>query len=78
MEVAGLALPFEPFAVAQAIFAVDPLDFVRLVLMTGFGLVFFGESLSLSLGLGMLLVVGTTIYTVRANNSGSPMPERSA
>ena len=55
-----------------------PLDFVRLVLMTGFGLLFFGESLSLSLALGMLLVVGTTIYTVRANNAGSPIPERSA
>jgi drug/metabolite transporter (DMT)-like permease len=48
-----------------------PLDFVRLVLMTGFGLVFFGESLSLTLGLGMLIVVATTIYTVRAN---TPQP----
>jgi drug/metabolite transporter (DMT)-like permease len=55
-----------------------PLDFVRLVLMTGFGLVFFGESLSLPLGLGMLLVVATTIYTVRANTPGSSIPERNA
>ena len=55
-----------------------PLDFVRLVLMTGFGLLFFGESLSLSLALGMLLVVGTTIYTVRANNAAPPLSERSA
>jgi len=44
-----------------------PLDFVRLVLMTGFGLVFFGESLSPTLAIGMLIVVATTIYTVRAN-----------
>jgi drug/metabolite transporter (DMT)-like permease len=53
-----------------------PLDFVRLVLMTGFGLVFFGESLSLSLGIGIIIVVATTIYTVRANAPGSPLPER--
>jgi drug/metabolite transporter (DMT)-like permease len=53
-----------------------PLDFVRLVLMTGFGLVFFGETLSLPLAIGMVLVVATTIYTVRANAPDTAIPER--
>lgn len=47
--------------------ALAPLDFVRLVLMTGIGLVFFGETLSPTVSIGMVLVVLTTIYTVRAN-----------
>jgi drug/metabolite transporter (DMT)-like permease len=44
-----------------------PLDFVRLILMTGCGLAFFGETVSVTLGLGMLVVVLTTVYSVRAN-----------
>ena len=46
-----------------------PLDFVRLVLMAGAGLVFFNEQLQPSLLVGMVIVVLTTLYTVRANAS---------
>jgi drug/metabolite transporter (DMT)-like permease len=44
-----------------------PLDFVRLVLMATAGLVFFNEQLHPSLLVGMVIVILTTLYTVRAN-----------
>jgi drug/metabolite transporter (DMT)-like permease len=72
---AGQWLLISAYQLAEAA-KLAPLDFVRLVLMTGFGLIFFGESLSLPLGIGMLLVVMTTIYTVRANSPDTPLPER--
>jgi drug/metabolite transporter (DMT)-like permease len=71
---AGQWLLVSAYQLAEAA-KLAPLDFVRLVLMTGFGLIFFGETLSPPLAIGMLLVVGTTIYTVRANAPG-PLPER--
>jgi len=67
---AGQWLLISAYQLAEAA-KLAPLDFVRLVLMTGFGLAFFGESLSPTLAIGMLIVVATTIYTVRAN---SPPP----
>lgn len=74
---AGQWLLVSAYQLAEAA-KLAPLDFVRLVLMTGFGLVFFGESLSLTLGLGMLIVVATTIYTVRANAPSAALPETAA
>lgn len=55
-----------------------PLDFVRLLLMTLCGLLFFGEAPNLSLLVGVVIVLGTTIFTVRSNvnaaRSGGPEP----
>jgi drug/metabolite transporter (DMT)-like permease len=44
-----------------------PLDFARLLMMTACGLLFFGETPSLSLWVGVAIVFGTTIFTVRSN-----------
>lgn len=44
-----------------------PLDFLRLVLMALAGLVFFNEQLAPSLVIGMIIIVLTTLYTVRSN-----------
>jgi drug/metabolite transporter (DMT)-like permease len=44
-----------------------PLDFLRLVLISTAGLVFFNEQLEPSLVIGMIIIVLTTLYTVRAN-----------
>lgn len=46
------------------------LDFVRLVMMVGCGLLFFGESVSLTLIAGTVIVLCTTLYTV-SRNSGA-------
>ncbi len=54
-----------------------PLDFVRLVLMAAAGLVFFNEPLQPSLLVGMVIVVLTTLYTVRANTR-QPIARRGA
>lgn len=55
-----------------------PLDFVRLLLMTACGLLFFGETPNLSLLVGVVIVLGTTIFIVRSNASaarpGGPEP----
>jgi drug/metabolite transporter (DMT)-like permease len=55
-----------------------PLDFVRLLLMTACGLLFFGETPNLSLLVGVVIVLGTTIFTVRSNahaaRPGGPEP----
>ena len=44
------------------------LDFVRLVMMVACGLVFFGESISLTLVSGAAIVLCTTLYTVSRNS----------
>ena len=44
-----------------------PLDFLRLVLMALAGLLFFDEQLQPTLLVGMVIVVLTTLYTIRAN-----------
>lgn len=44
-----------------------PLDFLRLVLMALAGLLFFDEQLPPTLLVGMVIVVLTTLYTIRAN-----------
>jgi drug/metabolite transporter (DMT)-like permease len=44
-----------------------PLDFLRLVLIATAGLLFFNEQLEPSLVVGMIIIVLTTLYTVRAN-----------
>ncbi|MDB5529910.1 MAG: eamA-like transporter family protein [Devosia sp.] len=46
-----------------------PLDFLRLVLIAAAGLVFFDEHLEPSLIAGMLIIVATTLYTIRANSA---------
>ncbi len=44
-----------------------PLDFLRLVLMALAGLLFFDEQLHPMLLVGMVIVVATTLYTIRSN-----------
>jgi drug/metabolite transporter (DMT)-like permease len=44
-----------------------PLDFLRLVILAVAGFLFFNEQLEPTLLVGMLIVVATTFYTVRAN-----------
>ena len=52
--------------------ALAPLDFVRLLLMTLIGLVFFGELPSLISLVGGLVVLGAAIYTMRRNRMEVP------
>ncbi len=47
--------------------ALAPLDFVRLLLTTLAGFVFFSETPDLSIVLGATIIIGSTIYTFRAN-----------
>lgn len=47
--------------------ALAPLDFVRLLLTTLCGFVFFSETPDLPILLGATIIVGATIYTFRAN-----------
>jgi drug/metabolite transporter (DMT)-like permease len=44
-----------------------PLDFLRLVLLSIAGFLFFNEQPEPSLAIGMLIVVATTFYTIRSN-----------
>lgn len=44
-----------------------PLDFLRLVLLSLAGFLFFNEHPEPTLALGMLIVVATTFYTIRSN-----------
>jgi drug/metabolite transporter (DMT)-like permease len=44
-----------------------PLDFLRLVLLSLAGLVFFEEHLEPTLLVGMAIVVATTFYVIRSN-----------
>lgn len=44
-----------------------PLDFLRLVLLSIAGFLFFKEQPEPTLALGMLIVVATTFYTIRSN-----------
>lgn len=47
--------------------ALAPLDFVRLLLTTLAGFVFFSETPDLPIVLGATIIIGATIYTFRAN-----------
>ncbi|CAH2406148.1 DMT family transporter [Mesorhizobium escarrei] len=47
--------------------ALAPLDFVRLLLTTICGLVFFDESLEVEVMIGALILIGATAYTFRTN-----------
>jgi drug/metabolite transporter (DMT)-like permease len=49
-----------------------PLDFLRLLLMTACGVLFFGETPTLSLIIGVVIVLGTTIFTLRSNAVSPP------
>lgn len=51
-----------------------PLDFVRLLLMTACGLLFFDETPHVTLFIGVAIVLGTTIITVRNNAAARPAP----
>jgi drug/metabolite transporter (DMT)-like permease len=56
-----------------------PLDFARLLMMTACGLLFFNEIPTLSLFIGVIIVLGTTIFTVRSNATSGPTgPTREA
>jgi drug/metabolite transporter (DMT)-like permease len=48
--------------------ALAPLDFVRLILTAICGFIFFAETPDLPIVIGAAIVVGATIYTVRANS----------
>lgn len=50
-----------------------PLDFFRLVLLALAGLLFFNEQLHPMLLVGMVIVVATTLYTIRANARAKPV-----
>jgi drug/metabolite transporter (DMT)-like permease len=47
--------------------ALAPLDFVRLLLTTACGFIFFAETPDLPLVIGATIIIGATIYTFRAN-----------
>lgn len=48
--------------------ALAPLDFVRLLLTTLCGFIFFSETPDAPIAVGAIIVVGATIYTFRANS----------
>lgn len=54
-----------------------PLDVLRLVLIAAAGLVFFSEPIAPSLIIGMIIIMATTLYTVRTNARHAPPPTRS-
>jgi len=62
----GQFLLIRAYLVAEASHLAS-LDFVRLVMMVACGLVFFGESISLTLVAGAVVVLCTTLYTVYRN-----------
>jgi drug/metabolite transporter (DMT)-like permease len=68
-SLAGQYLLIRAYQLAEASHLAS-LDFVRLVMMVGCGLVFFGESVSMTLLVGTAIVLCTTLYTV-SRNSGA-------
>lgn len=67
-SLAGQYLLIRAYQLAEASHLAS-LDFVRLVMMVACGLVFFGESVSLTLLVGTVIVLCTTLYTVSRNTS---------
>jgi drug/metabolite transporter (DMT)-like permease len=55
--------------------ALAPLDFVRLLLTTACGLIFFNELLEVEVLVGAVILIGATAYTFRANAKlANPIP----
>lgn len=55
-----------------------PLDFLRLVILSLAGLAFFNERLEPTLLVGMVIVIATTLYTIRANAQAATAAQAAA
>ena len=60
----GQYLTIRAYRIAEAT-AVDPVDYVRLLIATGFGFVLFGELPDIWTLVGALIIISSTLYITR-------------